>query len=202
MKARSASKKVIGLTGGVGTGKTTVARMFRREGAAVIDADKVARAMVRPGSPAIRKIARQFDRGVVTPRGTLDRRRLGELVFGDSRLRKRLERILHPLILKDIREKARDSRKALVVIDAPLLFETGLEKSVDAVVVVRTSPRTQVRRAMARTGLSRGEILSRIAAQLPLKDKVRSADFVIDNNGTLQQTEKQVKVIRRSVWRS
>lgn len=199
---RSVPKTVIGLTGGVGTGKSTVAGMFRAAGARVIDADRIARALVVPGTTAYRAIVKRFGKGIVAERGAIDRAALGRLVFEDAGLRKELTAILHPAIIRRIKEEVRAVTKGLVVIDAPLLYETGLHKNVDAVVVVKASREAQVRRCNARSGLSREETLSRIAAQLPLKEKVRSADYVIDNNGTLRQTEKQVELLRRNVWKS
>lgn len=202
MRKQQRDKRVIGLTGGVGTGKTTVAAMFRGGGAFIIDADRIAHAQLARGTPAYREIVRTFGKGILGRGGIVDRRRLGKLVFGEKRLREELNAILHPRIIRRIREKIARSRKRFVVVDAPLLFETGLEKSVDLVIVVTASRSAQIRRCEARTGLSREEILPRIAAQLPLKDKVRSADFIIDNNGTLSKTKEQVDSIRRNLWRS
>jgi len=199
---RSAPKRVIGVTGGVGTGKSTVARMLRGAGAHVIDADEIARALTAKGSPAYRAIVRRFGRGILLKSGAIDRAALGSLVFARPAVREKLTAILHPAIIRRIKKETRDSTKGLVVIDAPLLFETGLNESVDAVVVVKASREAQVRRCKARSGLSREQTLSRDAAQLPLKEKIRSADYVIDNNGTLRQTEKQVDSIRRKVWKS
>lgn len=202
MKKPLRDKLVVGLTGGVGTGKTTVARMFREAGAEIVDADRIARGLLARDAASRREIVRAFGRGILGSGGRIDRRLLGRRVFGDGRLRKKLNAILHPRIIRRIKEKVLRSKKCVVVIDAPLLFETGLEKSVDAVIVVTASRETQARRYMARTGLSRGETLSRIASQLPLTEKIRSADFIINNNGTLKQTKEQVESIRRSVWRS
>lgn len=202
MRTRYPDKRVIGLTGGMGTGKTTVARMFAASGAEVIDADRIAHGMLRKGGAAYTEIVRSFGKSVLSADGTIDRRALGRKAFRSGRAKGTLESILHPRILRRIDEKVRQSRKKLVVIDAPLLYETGMEHRVDKVLVVTASRRTQISRCAARTGLSRGEILSRIAAQLPLKRKVRSADFIIDNDGTLQETKAQMESIRRSVWKS
>lgn len=202
MRTLYPDKRVIGLTGSVGTGKTTVARMFAEAGADVIDADRIAHGLLRRGSAAYTEIVRHFGNAVLAADGAIDRSVLGERVFRSRRARATLERIVHPRILRRINEKVRGSRKKLVIIDAPLLYETGMEHRVDKVLVVTASRRTQISRCAARTGLSRREILSRIAAQLPLKEKVRLADFVIDNDGTLKETKAQMESIRRSVWKS
>jgi dephospho-CoA kinase len=202
MRKPCRGKRVIGLTGSVGTGKTTVARMFGRGGAGVIDADRIARELLKPGTAAYRETVNIFGEGIIGRGGAIERRKLGALVFGEKALRRTLNGILHPRIIRRIKERLARARRRLVVIDAPLLYETGLEKTVDAVVVVAASRSEQIRRSRAKTGLSRREILSRIASQAPLKEKIRSADFVIDNNGTRKQTQAQVDSIRRSLWRS
>lgn len=195
-------KRILGLTGGPGTGKSTVAALLKKSGAEVVDADRIARELVGPGKPALREIVSCFGRDVLDRRGRLDRRALGAKVFRDSRLRKKLERILHPRILREARAQAKRSLKPLVVIDAPLLFETGLDGDVEKVVVVKASRQKQMERLVRKTGLPREELRSRIAAQMPLNAKIRKADFIIDNNGTFEQTKKQVDLLRRKVWRS
>ncbi len=202
MRRPRRDKLIIGLTGGVGTGKSTVAAMLRRSGACVLDADRIGHRLISRGTPAYRRIVRTFGTGILGRGGAIDRRKLGRLVFKEKRLRKALEAILHPAIIRAIRDDAARCGKRLVVVDAPLLFETGLQKDVDLTVVVTASRGTQIRRCAARTGLSREEILSRMAAQMPLERKVRSADFIIDNNGSLEKTKSQVDSLRRSLWRS
>jgi dephospho-CoA kinase len=202
MKKQSPDKLVIGLTGGVGTGKTTAARMFKQAGADVIDADRIVHGFLARGSTAYREIVKVFGAEILLQNGEINRRDLGKLVFKDRRLRKKLERILHPRVKRRINELIKLSRKKLVIVDAPLLYEAGMERSMDKVVVVVASSDTQMRRCRSRKGFSKEEIISRIASQLPLKDKIRSADFVIDNNGTRTHTHAQVELIRRSLWRS
>jgi len=177
MKKRVPAKKiVIGLTGGVGTGKTTVSRMFRSMGARVIDADRIAHSLLAPGSKVCAQVKKEF--------GTVDRRALGRAVFADARKRKVLESIIHPFIIRRILEKAR-AAGGMVVIDAPLLFETGLAEKVDTVAVVTASRENQLKRLRTKTGLAAKELAARIRCQMPLSQKVRRADFIIDNNGPL-----------------
>ena len=194
MKRRAPGKKVVvGLTGGMGTGKTTVCRMFRSMGARVIDADRIAHAALKPRSRTGAAVAKAF--------GTIDRKALGRIVFADPRLRRKLESIVHPYIIRRVLEEA-GGAGGLVVIDAPLLFETGLDGKVDTTAVVTASRKNQLKRLHAKTGLSAPELTARIRSQMPLSQKVRLADFIIDNNGPLQQTKKQVESLRRNVWKS
>lgn len=202
MKKRPAGKKIIGLTGGPGTGKSTVAAMFRRKGVRVIDADRIAHSLVAPGSAGYRAVVREFGSGILASDGRIDRRRLGQRIFSERRHRDKLNAILHPRIIRRIKAAANAAEEPIVVIDAPLLFETGLEKTVDTVIVVTASRRKQIERLKVRTGLSRKDILCRIAAQLPLKEKAGKADFVIDNNGTVRQTKEKMESIRRIIWKS
>ncbi len=187
---------VIGLTGGIATGKSTVAAMFERRNCAVIDADRIAREVVEPGSFGLESLCLQFGRGILDGEGRLDRAGLGKRVFGDPALLARLNEILHPLILTRIGEALEAFRQAgeeMVLLDAPLLFETGFHGRVDAVVVVYAAEEVQRRRLMERDGLTPEEAGQRIASQMPLEDKVRQADFVIDNGSTPAAAEEQVK---------
>jgi dephospho-CoA kinase len=167
--------------------------MFRSLGCRVIDADRIARGMLKPASPVCAQVKKEF--------GTTDRKALGRLVFADRRRRKKLESIVHPHIIRRILEEARGAG-GLVVIDAPLLFETRLAEKVDTVCVVTASRENQLKRLKEKTGLTAGELAQRIRSQMPLSQKVRRADFIIDNNGSLHQTRKQVESIRRHVWKS
>lgn len=189
---------VVGLTGGIGSGKSTVARMLRELGAAVVDADALAREAVEPGRPAHRAVVDRFGAGVVLPDGTLDRKRLGAIVFADASARRDLERIVHPEVaaLAAARfAEAVASGAPLVVYDVPLLFENQLEGSFSSVIVVRVSPSTQRARIAARDRLSEDEVRRRIEAQMPLEEKVRRAQHVIDNDGDLDATRAQVEAL-------
>ncbi len=186
---------LVGLTGGIACGKSTVSAMFRALGAYVIDADRLARAALAPGSPGARAVARAFGRDVA-PGGVVDRAKLGAMVFGHARRRKRLEAIVHPRVFAAERRIAREiavrDPDAVVVFDAALLIESGAHRRMDAVIVVSADQRTQVARLAARDGLSRAEALARIKSQAPLADKRRVADYVIDGRCSRAEIRREV----------
>ncbi len=190
----------IGLTGNFGTGKTTVAAMFKARGARVIDADALGHAVLRHDAACIRAIGRKFGRELITPRG-VDRVKLGKIVFADPAALKDLEKIVHPGLGRLIRKElaGAEAKNKPVVLDAAVLIETGWHKFMDAVIVVKARRAVQVRRAMARTGLSRAEVLQRIRRQMPLGKKIEYAAHVIDNSGSAAATEKHVERIFRSL---
>jgi len=188
---------VIGLTGGVATGKSTVVERLKALGAKVIDADRLAREVVEPGEPALDEIARTFGPGVIKADGTLDRARLGAIVFSDAAARKKLEAIVHPPIRRLMKERLDELRKdgavRVVVCDIPLLFESkGSLELVDKVAVVYATPEQQIARLMARNGFTREEAARRVAAQIPTEKKLGWADYVIDNTGAPEATAAQV----------
>ncbi len=188
--------RVIGLTGGIGSGKSAVARMFRDLGAEVIDADQVARDVVEPGQPALADLVAAFGPGILGPDGRLDRKRLGERVFADADARKRLNAITHPRIGAETarRIQALGAQGASVVIyEAALLVENGLHAGLGGLVVVSAPEETQIARVVARDGLSEAEARARMAAQLPLAAKIAAATHVIDNSGPLEHTRRQVE---------
>jgi dephospho-CoA kinase len=181
--------KLIGLTGGIASGKSTAAKEMEALGAAVIDADQIARDMVAPQSPALSHIVQAFGNGVLGEKGDLDRKALARLVFSDPQARKRLEGLLHPAIQAVMMERVEQFRQtgvSAVVLMVPLLFEKGMETLMDEIWVVALDPETQMRRLMGRDSLTREEAANRIAAQMPLKEKALRADVVIDNNGSLE----------------
>lgn len=185
------------------TGKSTVARIFQSFGARVIDADSLAHRFIGPKGPAYKKIVGLFGKSILKKGGRINRRKIAGLVFQDPGLLKKLNRIVHPPVIKFIKEKAQEAKEEIVVLDLPLLFEAGLEKFVDKVIVVKASRQAQLKRALQKRRLNKKEILTRIKAQMPLSRKVRLADFVIDNNGTVSKTKKQaVKFLRRQLWKS
>lgn len=191
---------VIGLTGGIASGKSTVSRLLKELGATILDADVIAREVVEPGQPALAEIAAAFGPEVLREDGSLDRARLGALVFGDGEARARLNAITHPRVIRRINELLEEERRAnprgVAVVDAPLLLEAGMGHLVDEVWVVAADEETQLRRLMRRDGLSRAEAMRRIRAQMPLAEKLRQADRVIDTGCTLEETARQV----RSLW--
>jgi dephospho-CoA kinase len=186
---------VLGVTGGIATGKSFVAQTFRDLGAVVVSADELAREVVVPGAPALRQLVERFGTSVLLADGTLNRKALAEIIFADPQARIDLNTIMHPAIAQLSQERlralGRDQR--LVVYEAPLLFEAGAEGRVDAVLVVIAEERQQVRRLMARDDIGEPAARARIAAQMPLAEKVRRADYLIDNSGTLQHTQLQVR---------
>jgi dephospho-CoA kinase len=174
---------VAGLTGGIGTGKSSALAEFEKLGVPTLSLDRIAREQARPGRAAHRAIVRSFGRGVLDADGTIDRRALGAKVFGHAAARRRLERATHPLILREM-ERLLKAMKGLVVVDAPLLFEVGLRGRFDAALLVSCRPAAQLARVRRRDGLTAAEARRRIAAQWPLAKKRALADYVLDNDGT------------------
>jgi dephospho-CoA kinase len=186
---------VIGITGSYGSGKTTVAGMFGRLGAYVIDADKVYHSLMMPGKSCHKKIAGYFGKAVLNKTGHIDRKKLGKIVFGEKSKLKVLNNLVHPEILKEIRRMAKSSRKEVVVIDAPLLLETCFYKEVDKVVLISNKKELQIKRIKGGRGLSCADTVKRIGMQMPFKKKLAFADFIIDNSGTKIKTLNRVKEI-------
>lgn len=187
---------VIGITGGIASGKSTVARQLRDLGILVIDADEVARTVVEPGKPAWQAIVKQFGAGILNPDHTINRLELGRRVFDSTEQLHRLNALTHPLIMDEIRDRLHkiriDHPQALVGLEVPLLYETNMDKICDQVWVVWVDYETQITRLMARDGLSRGDAQKRIDAQMPLDEKARRAQVVIDNRLTLEDTQQTV----------
>ena len=197
----------VALTGGIATGKTHVAHRLRAAGVPLVDADVIARALVEPGQPLLETITNRFGGDIVTAAGTLDRPRLADRVFRDPAARHDLEAILHPAIRRRISEffSTLPPSTPFAVADIPLLFETGREKEFDKVVVVACEPEAQVARVMARDRLSRADAERRLAAQLPIADKVRRADYVVRTDGAHEDTDLEadrlVERLRREFGR-
>jgi len=204
MQRQNPNKKsvVLGITGGFGSGKSTVARIFASFGAKLIDADKIAHRVINPGSKVYKKIAATFGRGILKQNREVDRKKLARVVFNNKNLLKRLNNIVHPEVIRIIKNEIKVSRAKVAVLDAPLLLEAGLEKIVDKLIVVKITKDGQFKRIQNKTFLSKTDILKRIALQIPLRVKARLADFVIDNSGTIEKTKKQVERIRRSLWKN
>jgi dephospho-CoA kinase len=192
---------LIGLTGGIAAGKSTVARIFAELGAPVIDADALSREVTAPGTAAFQRIVESFGDGVLDPDGRIDRRALGRLVFSDEEARRRLEDITHPAIIAAARDRVaalgRQGHR-VVLYEAALLVEAGRHRDMDRLVVVAADDEQRVSRLMRRSGLTREEAAARLAAQLPQERKVELADHVIDNSGSLEQTRARVE----EVWSS
>jgi len=190
------SMRVIGLTGSLGTGKTTVAKMFAKLGAKVLNADRIAHQLMTPKDACFKKVIASLGKEILTA-GCIDRRKVAACVFSNMRKLRLLEKVIHPAVRKIIRGKIQKlkRRKGVIVIDVPLLFESKLSKDVDYSIVVKTNRATQMARVTKKLGMTKADAERRIKAQMPLRQKIRLADITIDNNGTLTNTKKQVKRI-------
>jgi dephospho-CoA kinase len=188
---------IVGLTGGIATGKTTVVHMFAKEGAWVIDLDQLTRLVVEPHKPAWSDIVGYFGDTILREDKTLDRTRLGRIVFADAKKRRRLEQIVHPRALDEYEKKLKRIREkdkqAIVIADVPLLIEIKMQKQFDKVLVVYAPPASQMMRLVLRNGLSEQAARHRVNAQMSIEEKVKLADFVIDNSGSLKETRRQVR---------
>jgi dephospho-CoA kinase len=192
--------KIIGLTGGIASGKSMVASILEKMGATVIDADQLARRVVEPGTGPYKEIVEVFGKEIVRPDGAIDRKALGVIVFSDPDARKKLERITHPAIKKlalDLMEEERLKGTWIVVYVVPLLLEAGLASTVDEIWVVYADEGTQLERLMKRDLIGREEALRKMSAQMPMDEKIKFADKIIDNTGTPDET--RVKVLE--LWR-
>ncbi len=190
---------VAGLTGGIATGKSTVAAFFRDAGAIVIDADAIAHAVVRKGRPAWQAIADHFGRPALLPDGEINRKYIGAVIFNDSSQKRILNDIVHPYVFQEIKarqeEIARLTPNAVVIPDIPLLIETGLEREMAEVIVVYVPEQLQIQRLIARDNLSEAEAIIRIRAQMPIEEKKRRVRLVIDNSKSLAHTKDQAMAI-------
>ncbi|MFQ5881934.1 MAG: dephospho-CoA kinase [Candidatus Methylomirabilales bacterium] len=189
---------IVGLTGGIAAGKSTVARMFAKWGAAVLDADEMVRELQSPGTEVYQATVEAFGPLILQADGTIDRNVLGEMVFRDERLRRRLEAIVHPALVAAVEERLDQLRTQGVpisVVELPLLIEAKSQSRFDWVVVVSAPEEAQVTRLMAARRLTQEEALARIHSQMPLREKVKRADFVIENGGDLQETERRVQEV-------
>ena len=186
----------VGLTGSIGTGKSTVVQIFKKLGAYVISADEIVHKLLE--KEEIKKKIRELFGDVFTPEGKVDRRKVAEIVFDDERKRKQLEGILHPLVFEEIRkffeEVSKKDPKAVAVAEVPLMIETGSYKNYDIIVVVYAPKDTQLKR-LTKKGLNKEEAEKRITAQMPIEEKVKYADIVIENTGSLKDLEKEVKKV-------
>ncbi|HXW13995.1 MAG TPA: dephospho-CoA kinase [Terriglobia bacterium] len=188
-----------GLTGGIACGKSTVARYFQELGAYIIDADRVGHELIEPGSAAYREIVERFGKEILDPGGKIDRKKLGPKVFANRQQLQMLDSILHPRIIARVQELGAEQRRrdphAVVIVDAALIFESGIGGTLRKVVVAWCRPEQQVERLIAKTGVSREEAERRIHAQMPVEEKRRRADYVIDCSGSMQDTRRQAEAI-------
>lgn len=187
---------ILGLTGGIATGKSTVSRYFAEKGIPVVDADLAARKVVEPGTEGLAGIVAHFGPAILNMDGTLNRKKLGSIIFADEAKRQVLNQTLHIHIRRQIQNETQvllDQKHSLIVLDIPLLFESGYDKNCNAVMVVYTTPEVQKQRLMARNNLTEQEANDRISSQISIDDKKALADIVIDNNGSLEATYEQVE---------
>ena len=191
---------ILGITGNIASGKSLIAEAFARRGAALVDADQLAREIVAPGTPVLQRLVERFGAAVLLENGELNRERLGQIVFSDPAAREELNRITHPAIAELAIERLQRLKEKpgvpLVIYEAPLLFEAGAEGRVDRVLVVKIDPQVQLHRLMARDGLDAVAAKQRIAAQMPQQGKLARADFVINNSGSVAAALHQVD----SLW--
>ena len=195
----------VGLTGGIASGKSTVSRMFTDLGVPVIDADVIAREVVAPGSRSLVAIVNAFGEDVLTDEKSLKRARLGEIVFSDPSKKKILENILHPEIIAEQDRRLKDleleGRAPIAIVDAAVMIESGSWKRFDAIVVVDCDESQQICRLRRRNGMNEDEAIKRVNAQMPLSEKVKYADHVIDNRGSIDDTRKQVEELMKLLSR-
>jgi dephospho-CoA kinase len=194
---------VAGLTGGIATGKSTVAAIFQQSGARLIDADRIARDAVRQGTPAYAEILAHFGAGILLPEGEIDRKRLAEIIFSNLAQKRLLEGIVHPRVKAETTRQLDRIRQeqpgATVILDVPLLFESGLNCGLEEIIVVYAPEAVQIRRLMARDGLTEAEAQARIRAQMPIESKKALATHVIDNSGDLEHTRTQTLEVYRQL---
>jgi dephospho-CoA kinase len=187
----------IGITGGLATGKTSVASMFKKKGARVLDADKIVHELLDDPN-ILKQIAQMFK---LIKERRIDRKQLGQIVFYDPRKRKALEKILHPLVRQKMKKalKVLEKKEGIVVLDVPLLFEAQFDRLCDLTIVVKASQVVQLKRAQRRLHITKAEALKRIQAQMPMAQKLRLGDIIIDNNKSFQNTQKQVNKIWQKI---
>lgn len=190
---------IAGLTGSIATGKSTVSALFDKLGAVIIDADKIVRQVQQPGEKAWQEIVEAFGEEILLPTGELDRAKLGSLVFGNAENRARLNEIVHPRVREERDRQTQEAKRrdpnAIIIWDIPLLIETGMHKQVEKTIVVYVDAKTQLARLLSRDELSEEGARQRIAAQMPIEEKKPYADFLIDNRGTVEETQAQVHAI-------
>ncbi|MGO8989382.1 MAG: dephospho-CoA kinase [bacterium] len=196
---------IVGLTGGVASGKTAVSQVLREEGAYIIDADQIARELVQPHKPAWNEIIRAFGKEILQEDRSVDRKELADKIFADPEQRKVLNQILHPRIKEEIARRAREigqkNPEAIVVIDAPLLVELGMHHNVDRLIVVTSTQTQQMERLKKRDGRSPEEALRLLSSQMPVEEKEKLADFVVRNEGSLEEMKKRAKEVFKELKR-
>lgn len=193
---------VLGLTGGIATGKSTADEFFKKKQIPIIDSDKIAHNIMDVGKPAWKQVKETFGEDYLNPDQSVNRKKLGNLVFNDSAELKKLNDITHPLIYQEIQDKIKaekDKNVPLVIVDAPILFETGGQSYCDKTLVISLPQDLQIKRLMARNNLTEDEALSRINSQMSLKEKRKLATFVVDNAGTIEELESKLEQLLKEI---
>lgn len=183
----------LGLTGGIATGKTTAANILKELGAIIIDADKIAHKIMEPEGPAYSDVVQFFGNNILDEDGSINRKKLGEIVFNNSELRQKLEKITHPIILREIKDRLKENSDNNLVLVAPLLFEVGIDDLVEKVWVIYCRRETQIKRLENRDDITREAAKLRINAQMSLEKKIEQADFTIENEGSIEELESKLK---------
>ncbi len=201
MQRQSQNNKrlILGITGSFGSGKTTVAKMFALHGARLMDADKIAHNVIKPGNIAYKRIIADFGKKILNKNKEINRSKLARIVFNNRKLLNRLNNIIHPQVIRVIKKQIQASKSKIIVLDVPLLIEAGLKRIVDKIIVVQITREKQIQRIKNRTSLNRQDILKRIRSQFSQNAKLRFADFIIDNSGTIGETKKQVNEICKKI---
>jgi len=192
---------ILGLTGSLGSGKSTVAEIIRElTGAFIIDADEITRRLQAPGGVAHKKIAEAFGTAILLPDGNLDRKKLADIAFGDEHQLRKLNAIVHPLVLQEQKTLLEEHRNdSLILLMVPLLYETGMEIMTDKVLVVTVNENVREERLARRSGMNAHEVSRRLKAQMDQAEKARRADFVVDNSGTIEKTRNQVEAVLKEL---
>jgi dephospho-CoA kinase len=196
------NKFVLGVTGCIGSGKSTVAGMFKTKDCLLIDADYLGHNLLSSGAGVYKKIIKSFGLIILKPDYSINRVKLSEIVFSNQAALTKLNRIVHPELIRQIKRLIKNSKKRIIILDAALIIEAGLTKMVDKLVVVTAKTKQQILRSQRKLGLSKKQVILRMKSQISQKAKLRFADFIIDNSSQLIKTQKQVSKIRRQLWKS
>jgi dephospho-CoA kinase len=190
--------RIVGLTGGFGAGKSFVASVFKKLGAKVVDADKLGHKALKKGSATYKKVVAAFGKKILDSHSLIDRKALAGIVFADKKSLAKLNRIVHPGIIRDIKGRIeKGSKSEVLIVDAPLICETNITGLMNFLIVVKASKKRQVDRCSDKFNMSKKDVLRRMACQMPLNRKIRMADYTVNNDGTKEATKKQV----RKIWR-
>ena len=195
------NKLILGITGCIGCGKSTVADMFKTKDCLLINADCLGHDLMSIGTSIYRKIIESFSRGILKPNNSIDREKLAKIVFANKVALTKFNRIVHPELIRQIKQRIRNSNKKIIILDAALIIEAGLTKLVDKLVVVTAQRQQQILRSQKSLGLTKKQVILRMKSQISQKAKSRFADFIIDNSNQVSKTQKQVFKIRRTLAR-